>query len=109
MDNRLAVQDVQPAQQPLPPGLQLFTREALAVSLAAAQSAPPESDDFFELTPQDYARIAASYTAAQPMHLTTQAFREANEAKRAAAFSAAVIRVHLPDGLILQVSIWQST
>ncbi|MCO5571658.1 hypothetical protein L7F22_025405 [Adiantum nelumboides] len=68
----------------------------------AAVSAPnqEESDDFYEFTEEDYARLLASKKP--ETFLRTKKIRDAEEAARRARLTKAIIRVQFPDNYIVE-------
>ncbi|KAK9839775.1 hypothetical protein WJX81_000496 [Elliptochloris bilobata] len=89
----------------------VFTREAAEAAEAeerAAGEASAPSDDFYEFTAEDWARVAAgrarAAAAAEGASLRTAALRERDERVAASRHGPAPVRVHLPGGLVLQAS-----
>eukprot|EP00897_Mesotaenium_endlicherianum_P001733 jgi/Mesen1/1588/ME000134S00697 len=94
----------------------LLGREVRVFVRPAAISAPeeepstssqPESvkdvdDKFFEFTAADYARVMASKR--EEVHLKTRMIREQEAAERRNRITKAVIRVHFPDGWIVEAT-----
>ena len=79
-------------------------RNVIAGCSAADEPAP--GDDFYEFTAEDYARVATARhraaAAAEGATLRTAALRERDERAAAARLGPAPVRVHLPDGLVMQ-------
>ncbi|KAG1678180.1 hypothetical protein FOA52_016117 [Chlamydomonas sp. UWO 241] len=93
----------------------IYTKAALddATAAAAAASAGAATavagdlpDSFFELTAEDFASISSANQARRTdgEQLRTRYLREAADAKRANAYGPVPVRVHLPDGLIVQAA-----
>ncbi|KAF6257927.1 hypothetical protein COO60DRAFT_1701571 [Scenedesmus sp. NREL 46B-D3] len=84
----------------------VFHQRALEAAAAKAPS-PMEADppdEFFELTAEDLQRLQAQAAAKRKADLTfrTRTAREAESAARAAAMGPVRVRLHLPDGTLLQ-------
>ncbi|KAK1290497.1 hypothetical protein QJS10_CPB18g00507 [Acorus calamus] len=84
--------------------IHVFTNRATLLESNEATSTSTsqidEPDDFYEFTPEDYYHVMANKMGAQ--FLKTRKIREAEEAKRRAKITKAVIRVHFPDNYILE-------
>jgi hypothetical protein len=72
---------------------------------ASAASDPP--DEFFEFTADDFAEVAraAQKRAAAESQLLTRALREQQARSRANAMGPVPVRLHFPDGSIVQASV----
>lgn len=70
------------------------------VVTGSAQIQEEESDDFYEFTEQDYARMLASKKT--EVHLKTKKIRDAEAASRRARITKTIIRVQFPDTYILE-------
>eukprot|EP00195_Chlamydomonas_chlamydogama_P004892 CAMPEP_0202902588 /NCGR_PEP_ID=MMETSP1392-20130828/16940_1 /ASSEMBLY_ACC=CAM_ASM_000868 /TAXON_ID=225041 /ORGANISM="Chlamydomonas chlamydogama, Strain SAG 11-48b" /LENGTH=416 /DNA_ID=CAMNT_0049589375 /DNA_START=140 /DNA_END=1390 /DNA_ORIENTATION=- len=97
-----------------------ITRQALESATQAAAAAmaacraqadnmdvdPEASEAFFELTPEDFAAITRANEAKKKEDnmLKTRAIREAEERARAEAYGPVPVRVHFPDGVIMQAA-----
>eukprot|EP00250_Pteridium_aquilinum_P031824 c44331_g1_i1 orf=182-934(+) len=68
--------------------------------MGSAQRQEEESDDFYEFTQEDYARMVASKKSEN--YLKTKKIRDAEAASRRARHTKAIIRVLFPDNYILE-------
>ena len=88
----------------------VFTKQQLEamMSLPSAQKShkSDETDDFFELTPEDLAimRQAQETKRKEEAVLKTRALREADETKKASQYGSVPIRIHFPSPISLGAS-----
>jgi len=72
----------------------------------SAAEGPPPGDDFYDFTAEDWAAVAGARAraaaAAEGAALRTAALRERDERAAASRLGPVPVRVHLPDGLVLQ-------
>ncbi|XP_010528188.1 PREDICTED: plant UBX domain-containing protein 1 [Tarenaya hassleriana] len=81
--------------------LRVFETPSASQTPIQASIAEEESDEFYELTPEDYYRLLA--TKKDDKFLKTRKLREAEEAARRSKLTKAVIRVRFPDNITLEV------
>ncbi|KAI5077916.1 hypothetical protein GOP47_0007740 [Adiantum capillus-veneris] len=75
-------------------------REKDGDASASIQSQEEESDDFYEFTEEDYARMLASKKP--ETFLKTKKIRDAEEAARRTRLTKSIIRVQFPDNYIVE-------
>ncbi|KDD75786.1 hypothetical protein H632_c500p1 [Helicosporidium sp. ATCC 50920] len=76
-------------------------RSADAASSSAAVDAEP--DEFYEFTEGDYLVVMAGYASQrEPPQMETKQMRQRREDERAASFKTVRLRLHLPEGLVVQ-------
>lgn len=85
--------------------IHVFTREAIAAAEASTRSDTELPPEFYDFTPDDYHKVMSGWAkqnskAAGP--LKTQKLREQDERRRAEQFGPIPVRVHFPDGHIVQ-------
>ncbi|MEW5297609.1 MAG: hypothetical protein WDW38_006783 [Sanguina aurantia] len=71
---------------------------------AAAMRSTDPPDSFFDLTPDDFAEMARSQRIKQhdAAQLMTTKLRQASETAKAASYGPVRVRLHLPEGVIMQ-------
>ncbi|XP_020260231.1 plant UBX domain-containing protein 1-like [Asparagus officinalis] len=77
-------------------------------SASSNVSAAEETDDFYDLTPEDYYHMTSNKIGAQSQVLKTRKIREAEAAARREKLTKATIRVRFPDDYILEIDFHSS-
>ncbi|XP_020208475.1 plant UBX domain-containing protein 1 isoform X2 [Cajanus cajan] len=106
MDTEIAKAKLAAMQERFGREIHVFETLALASSSNAPLSNGEETDDFYDLTAEDYYRLLASKK--EDKFLKTRKILEAEEAARMSRTTKTVIRVRFPDNLTLEATFHSS-